>query len=52
MHNISEVIDHSVLQDAMNNGIIEIYPELTGTSEIREYRLTEKGEDFFINGLQ
>ncbi len=51
MQNLSEVIDHTTLQEAINQNFIEIVPDLTGTSEIGEYRLTVAGEDFFANKI-
>lgn len=47
MQNLSEVIDHAMLQDAINQNLIELIPDLTGTSEVAEYRLTREGEEFF-----
>ena len=47
MQNLSEVIDHATLQDAINQSLIEPVPDLTGTSEVGEYRLTRSGEEFF-----
>lgn len=51
MHNMSEVIDHSMLQEAINQGFIELVPDLTGASEVGEYRLTPAGEEFFANKI-
>jgi len=51
MHNMSELIDHSMLQEAINQGFIELVPDLTGASEVGEYRLTHAGEDFFANKI-
>ena len=51
MHNLSEVIDHTTLQDAINQNFIELIPDLTGTSEVGEYRLTHQGEEFFANKI-
>lgn len=51
MQNLSEVIDHIKLQEAINQNLIELVPDLTGTSEIGEYRLTPVGEDFFANKI-
>jgi len=51
MQNLSEVIDHTTLQDAINQGFIELVPDLTGTSEITEYKLTMAGEEFFANRI-
>lgn len=51
MHNLSEVIDHTTLQEAINQNFIDLVPDLTGTSEVGEYRLTPAGEDFFANKI-
>lgn len=51
MQNLSIVVDHTVLQDAINAGFVEIVPDLTGISGISEYKLTEKGENFFLNEI-
>lgn len=51
MQNLSEVIDHITLQEAINQNLIELVPDLTGTSEVGEYRLTPAGEDFFANKI-
>lgn len=51
MHNLSEVIDHTTLQAAINQNFIELVPDLTGTSEVGEYRITPSGEDFFANKI-
>jgi len=51
MHNMSELIDHSMLQEAINQGFIELVPDLTGVAEVGEYRLTPAGEDFFANKI-
>ncbi len=47
MQNVSDVIDHSMLQEAINQGFIEHVPDLTGISDVAEYRLTHQGEEFF-----
>lgn len=47
MQNLSTVIDHTMLQEAINQGFLELVPDLTGTSEVAEYRLTRAGEEFF-----
>lgn len=47
MQNLSEVIDHTTLQEAINQNFIELVPDLTETSETTEYRLTRVGEEFF-----
>lgn len=51
MQNLSEVIDHSMLQEAINQKFIELVPDLTGIAEVGEYRLTHLGEDFFANKI-
>lgn len=51
MHNLSEVIDHGTLQEAINQGFIEFVPDLTGSSDVGEYRITTSGEDFFANRI-
>lgn len=51
MQNLSEVIDHTTLQAAINQNFIELVPDLTGTSEVGEYRITPAGEDFFANRI-
>lgn len=47
MQNLSIIVDHTVLQDALNAGFVELVPDLTESSEASEYKLTEKGENFF-----
>lgn len=47
MQNLSEVIDHATLQDAINQNLMELVPDLTGVAEVAEYRLTPSGEEFF-----
>lgn len=51
MQNMSEVIDHTTLQEAINQEFIELVPDLTGTSEVGEYRITHLGEEFFANKI-
>jgi hypothetical protein len=51
MQNISEIIDHSTLQEAINQGFIEALPDLTGVAEVAEYRLTRAGEEFFAHRI-
>lgn len=51
MQNLSEVIDHSTLQDAINQNYIEVVPDLTGVSDVAEYKLTLLGEEFFANRI-
>lgn len=51
MNNLSRVVDHTILRDAISQDFIALVPDLTGTAEAAEYRITEKGEDFFFNGF-
>lgn len=51
MQNLSQVIDHTTLQEAIDQNLIELVPDLTGASEVGEYRLTHAGEDFFANKI-
>lgn len=51
MQNISQVIDHATLQDAINQNLLELVPDLTGVSEVGEYKITPLGEEFFINKI-
>jgi hypothetical protein len=51
MNNLSRVVDHTILREAINQDFIEVVPDLTGASEAAEYRLTGNGEDFFFNGI-
>ena len=37
-----------VIEDAINQNLIKIVPDLTGTSEFTEYTLTQDGEGYFI----
>jgi len=47
MQNLSTLIDHTILQDALTQQFMDIVPDLTGMSDVCEYRLTDKGEEFF-----
>ncbi|MDD3436003.1 MAG: hypothetical protein PHC64_02510 [Candidatus Gastranaerophilales bacterium] len=51
MNNLSEIIDHDVLQDAVNQNLLELVPDLTGTAEADEYRITRSGDEFFTNKI-
>lgn len=44
MQNLAVIIDHSVLQEAINRDYIECLPDLTGLIGASEYRLTAYGE--------
>lgn len=51
MQNLSEVIDHTTLQSAINQNFVEVVPDLTGSSDVAEYKLTLAGEEFFANKI-
>lgn len=44
MQNIAIILDHSVIQEAVNRDYIECLPDLTGVVGSSEYRLTAYGE--------
>ena len=44
MQNIAIILDHSVIQEAVNRDYIECLPDLTGVVGASEYRLTAYGE--------
>lgn len=44
MQNLALILDHSVLQEAINRDYIECLPDLTGVVGASEYRLTAYGE--------
>ena len=44
MQNIAVILDHSVVQEAINRDYIECLPDLTGVVGASEYRLTAYGE--------
>ena len=50
MQNLAVIIDHSVLQEAINRGYIECLPDLTGIVGASEYRLTSYGEKTLLEG--
>lgn len=50
MENLDEIVDSSVLQDAINKGLVECLPNYTNIPSATEYRLTEAGEEAFLNG--
>lgn len=43
------LIDHSIIHNAVANDFIEVIPDYNGTSEVTEYRLTAKGENYFLS---
>lgn len=49
MQNIAMIIDHSVLQEAINRDYIECLPDLTGLVGASEYRLTAYGEKVLLD---
>lgn len=52
MQNIQEAVDHNVLQDAIDKGLVETLPNLPEISGSVEYRLTNLGEEAFLNGTK
>ena len=44
MQNLAVILDHSVVQEAINRDYIECLPDLTGVVGASEYRLTAYGE--------
>lgn len=49
MQNIAVIIDHGVLQEAINRDYIECLPDLTGLVGASEYRLTAYGEKVLLD---
>ncbi len=49
MQNLAVIIDHSVLQEAINRDYIECLPDLTGLVGASEYRLTSYGEKTILD---
>lgn len=49
MQNVAVIIDHSVLQEAINRDYIECLPDLTGLVGASEYRLTSYGEKVLLD---
>lgn len=43
-----EPITHAVIEEAINQNLIKIVPDLTGTCEFTEYTLTQDGEGYFV----
>jgi len=48
MQNIAIILDHSVIQEAINRDYIECLPDLTGVVGASEYRLTAYGEKMLL----
>ncbi len=42
-------INHAMIEDAINQNLLRILPDLTGTAEYTEYTLTEDGEGYFVD---
>lgn len=49
MQNLAVIIDHSVLQEAINRDYLECLPDLTGLVGASEYRLTAYGEKTILD---
>lgn len=47
MQNFSIIVDHSIVEKAISQGFLVVVPDLTGTSDAAEYRLTELSEKIF-----
>ncbi len=47
----SRPIDHSVMQESVNEELIKIIPDFTGMADVTEYALTLKGEEYYLNEL-
>lgn len=41
-------IDHSIMQEAIEQGYLRVVPDLTGEGELTEYALTQDGESYFV----
>ena len=50
VENLHESVDHEVLQDAIDQKLVECLPNYTNIPSAMEYRLTEAGEEAFLNG--
>ena len=48
MQNVAIILDHSVVQEAINRDYIECLPDLTGVVGASEYRLTAYGEKVLL----
>lgn len=46
-----EPITHKVLQEAIDNGFIELIMDFTGMGDTTEYSLTQRGEEYYYNEL-
>ena len=52
MQNVKEAVDHNVLQEAIDKGLVEVLPSLPDIANSVEYRLTNAGEEAFLNGTK
>lgn len=52
MQNIKEAVDHNVLQEAIDKDLVEVLPSLPDIANSVEYRLTNAGEEAFLNGTK
>lgn len=50
MENMHEIVDSAILQEAIDKGLVECLPNYTNIPSAMEYRLTESGEEAFLNG--
>lgn len=48
--NMHEILDSSILQNAIDQGFVECLPNYTNIPSATEYRLTDSGEEAFLNG--
>ena len=48
MQNVAIILDHSVVQEAINREYLECLPDLTGVVGASEYRLTAYGEKILL----
>ncbi len=46
-----QLIDHSIIQNAVSQGYFEVVPDFTGMSGVTEYRITDEGEIYVLNEL-
>lgn len=47
-----EPITHKIVQEAIEHGLIELVPDLTGLGDVNEYTLTQRGEEYYFNELK
>lgn len=46
-----EAVDHSVVHEAVAHSYFEVVPDMTGSIDITEYRITTEGMDYVLNEL-